>query len=246
MKLLGRLVRTLLGGPFLFLYMCAMASLIILSGESQFSEACLVHWTRMVLRVVGIRVLFRPAKLDPNRSYVFVCNHTSHTDAPTIIATVGRPLRFIAKKELSYIPFFGQAASRMGNVFINRKNSRAAADAIERRLARGFTQGVGLFFFAEGTRATEDELLPFKKGAAIAALETQLDVVPMAIAGARAVLPPKGFALFNPGPVVLVMGEPIPVSQFTYETREAFTQAQRAAVEKQLAEAKALLASAKA
>jgi len=242
MATLGRLLRTVLGMPFLFLHMCAMATLIILGGESQFSEACLKHWCRVVLRVQGACVIFRGANLDPKKSYVFVCNHTSHVDAPAIIATIGRPLRFIAKKELSYIPFFGQAARRMGHVFIDRKHPRAAAQAIERRLRRGFTEGVGLFFFAEGTRAVGEELLPFKKGAAVSALDLQLDVVPLAIAGARAVLPPKGLGLFKPGKVALVMGEPIHVSGYSYATREAFTQAQRAAVEKALAEANKLIA----
>ncbi len=241
MNLLSRFLRTAIGAPLIFLDMCAMATLIILGGEGALSEWALRAWCKFFLWMAGARVRVIGEKLDPARSYVFVSNHTSHLDAPALIAHLGRPLRFIAKKELSYIPFFGTAASRMGHVFIDRKNSRAAANAIARRLQRGFTEGVGLLFFAEGTRATSDSLLPFKKGAAVAALETGLDVVPIAVAGARSVLPPKGLALFTPGPIVLAVGKPIAIANFNYEKREALTAAQFEAVGKLLDQARAEL-----
>jgi 1-acyl-sn-glycerol-3-phosphate acyltransferase len=241
-SLLGRIVRTILGAPFLFLYMCVMASGIILGGESNFSEICLTHWCRVVLFVAGAKVTVRRnSTLDPKKSYVFICNHTSHMDAPAIIANIGRPLRLIAKRSLSYIPFFGTAAKRMGHVFIDRKDRRAATMAIQRRLEHGLTDGVGLFFFAEGTRNGEDALLPFKKGASIAAIETGLDVVPIAIAGAREVLPPNQFSLFTPGPITLVVGEPIPVASYTLDTRDELTALQQAAVQKLVDEARSML-----
>ena len=80
------------------------------------------------------------------------------------------PLRFIAKQELARIPIFGWAARRMGHVFIDRRDSHGAAKAIADRIARGLS-GVGLFFFAEGTRSTTEQLLPFKKGFAHFAID---------------------------------------------------------------------------
>ncbi|MCA1826332.1 MAG: 1-acyl-sn-glycerol-3-phosphate acyltransferase [Myxococcales bacterium] len=138
------------------------------------------------------------------------------------------------------IPIFGWAARRMGHVFIDRKDSSRATKAIRGRIERGLT-GASLFFFAEGTRSKVDELLPFKKGAAIAALDTQLDCVPIAVAGARDVLKPKGVSLFQPGPVAVVFGAPIPIAGHSLEGRDALVAAQRAAVEKALAQARALV-----
>jgi 1-acyl-sn-glycerol-3-phosphate acyltransferase len=104
---------------------------------------------------------------------------------------------------------------------------------------------MSLFFFAEGTRSTTDDLLPFKKGAAIAALETGLDCVPIAVAGARDVLKPKGLSVFRPGPVAVVFGAPIPMAGHSIDQRDALVAEQRAAVERVLAEARALVAAAR-
>jgi 1-acyl-sn-glycerol-3-phosphate acyltransferase len=210
-------------------------------GESEASERVLRGWARRFLRVTGARVTSaRRAELDRGRSYVFVSNHTSNLDVAAILSVVDHPLRFIAKRELERIPVFGWAAKRMGHVFINRRDSGGAAKAIEERIGRGL-RGASLFFFAEGTRAVADELLPFKKGAAVAAIETRLDSVPIAVAGARAVLKPKGFALFQPGPVAVVLAEPIPAAGHSLERRDDLVAEQRAAVGRALDEARGLL-----
>jgi 1-acyl-sn-glycerol-3-phosphate acyltransferase len=242
-----RFLRTALGIPFIFFSMALCACLIWMFGERPQSEAVLRFWCKLVLVVAGARVIARrSAELDPKKSYVFVCNHTSNMDVPAVLATTPTPLRFIAKRELSKVPFFGAAARRMGHVFIDRKDAHGAAKAIRARISRGFDTGVALFFFVEGTRATTEELLPFKKGAAIAALDTQLDVVPIAVAGARKVLLPKGLSLFRPGVIAVVFGAPIPIERFNYDTRDELVAAQRVGVEAALREAKALLAPADA
>ena len=243
--IVARILRTLFGAPVILAMMAVCATLIWLGGEREFSERVLRFWCRIVLAVAGARVLTRRlAPLDPLRSYVFVSNHTSNLDVPAILAVTPTPLRFIAKRELQFVPFFGPAARRMGHVFIDRKDTHRAAKAIRARIGRGLDRGVALFFFAEGTRSTTDELLPFKKGAAVAALDTQLDVVPIAVAGAARVMLPKGFSWFRPGPIAVVFGAPIPIAGFSYDTRDALVAAQRAAVEATLRDAKALLATA--
>jgi 1-acyl-sn-glycerol-3-phosphate acyltransferase len=178
--------------------------------------------------------------LDPAHSYVFVSNHTSHMDVPAILSVAPSPIRFIAKQQLRKIPLFGWAAERMGHVFIDRRDSRGAAKAIEQRLQRGLA-GVGLLFFAEGTRATTDDLLPFKKGAAIAAIQMGLDCVPIGVAGAREVLAPKGFSLFRPGTIAVVFGAPIATAGWSLERRDDLVEVQRAAVESCVREARELL-----
>ncbi len=239
-----RFLRTVIGWPLIIFATLLGAFLIGLGGESEFSEKVLRTWARFFLFVCGARVIVqRDAELPPGKSYVFVSNHTSNLDAPAILSVADHPLRFIAKKELQRIPIFGWAARRMGHVFIDRKDSHAAAKAIRRRIEQGFG-GAGLFFFAEGTRSTTDEMLPFKKGAAVAALETGLDSVPIAVAGARDVLKPKGLSLFAPGPVAVVFGAPVPVEGHSLDRRDELVADQRAAVERALAEARSLVSAA--
>lgn len=237
-------LRTVLGWGVILVATMVHAFLIVLGGESDFSEKVLRSWARIFLSVAGGRLEVKhEAPLDPHKSYVFVSNHTSNLDAPAILAAMDRPLRFIAKQELSRIPVFGWAAKRMGHVFIDRKDTRSATLAIRRRIDKGLT-GVALFFFAEGTRSTTDGLLPFKKGAAIAALETGLDCVPIAVAGARDVLKPKGLSVFRPGPVAVVFGAPIPVAGHVLERRDELVAVQREAVGRALEEARALVSAA--
>jgi 1-acyl-sn-glycerol-3-phosphate acyltransferase len=133
----------------------------------------------------------------------------------------------------------------MGHVFIDRKDRGGATKAIKERIGRGLS-GASLFFFAEGTRSVTDQMLPFKKGAAVAAIETQLECVPIGVAGTGAVLKPKGVSLFRPGPVAVVLGEPIPSAGHSLDERDELVAEQRAAVERALAEARSLLATARA
>lgn len=239
-------LRTLFGWPAIVLSTMMHALLIGLAGESDRAERVLQDWARWFIWITGARVVARhQAQLDPQKSYVFVSNHTSNLDAPVIVHTAGRPLRFIAKRELTFIPLFGWAARRMGHVFIDRRDRQGATKAIRDRIAEGL-RGAALFFFAEGTRSTRDELLPFKKGAAVAALETGLEWVPVAVAGARDVLKPKGLSLFQPGPVAVVFGAPRTVAGHSLAERDVMVAEQRAAVQQALDDARALVARERA
>ena len=241
--MIGRALRTFLGVPIIALAVIPFGLLIGLAGESERSERILRGWCRLVLFCAGARVIARIHPLDRSRTYVFVSNHTSNIDVPAIVSVSPEPLRFIAKPELGRLPLFGWAARRMGHVFIDRRDSHGAAKAIRERIARGL-RGVGLFFFAEGTRSTTDEMLPFKKGAAVAALGSGLDCVPIGVAGAREVLAPKGFSLFRPGRIAVVFGAPIPIAGHTIEERGRLVAEQRTAVEACVREARELLANA--
>jgi 1-acyl-sn-glycerol-3-phosphate acyltransferase len=236
-----RFLRTIFGWAWIVADTMVSALIIGIHGEGEASERALRGWAHRFLLVTGARVVVqRDAELDPDRSYVFVSNHTSNLDVPAIVSVVDHPLRFIAKQELARLPVFGWAARRMGHVFIDRKDRGGASRAIRGRIERGL-RGASLFFFAEGTRAVRDELLPFKKGAAVAALEMGLDCVPIAVAGARAVLKPKGFSLFRPGRIAVVFGAPIPTATHALERRDRLVVAQRDAVQVALEEARALL-----
>ncbi len=56
---------------------------------------------------------------------------------------------------------------------------------------------VSVVFFAEGTRSDDGVLRPFKKGAAVIAIEAQVPLVPAAVAGTHEILP-KGTLAHSP------------------------------------------------
>jgi len=234
-----RFLRTVLGWAWIFADTMVSATAIGISGETGFSEAPVLRaWARRFLRVAGARVIVRrEAELEPDRSYIFVSNHTSNLDVAAILSVNDHPMRFIAKKELKWIPLFGWAARRMGHVFIDRKD----------RAARPRPSGSGI---GRGLRARRCSSSPkgrdrwptsccrSRKVQRSAALETHLDCVPIAVAGARAVLKPKGLSLFQPGTVAVVFGEPIPSSSHALDRRDELVAEQRTAVENALRRAR--------
>ena len=97
-----------------------------------------------------------------------------------------------------------------------------------------------IVFFAEGTRSEDGVLRPFKKGAAIFAIDAQVPLVPAAIAGTHEILP-KGTLAVRPRPAALVVGDPIDTTGKNHDDREALTEQAHAAVEKLLLQAQRML-----
>jgi 1-acyl-sn-glycerol-3-phosphate acyltransferase len=170
-------------------------------------------WAAGLLRASGVRLeVHRPAALDPRASYVYLANHQSLFDIPALLLAVPGRFRMVAKQSLFRIPIFGWALSAAGFVSVDRGDRAAARQsfaAAERRLRAGGS----ILLFPEGTRATEDVLLPFKRGGFLLALRTGLPIVPVGIRGTRAVQP-RGKRSISPGTVEVRFGEPIAAADF--------------------------------
>jgi 1-acyl-sn-glycerol-3-phosphate acyltransferase len=114
---------------------------------------------------------------------IFACNHTSILDAFTTIwltppGTVG-----VAKKEVLFYPFYGQAWWLAGHVFLDRGRTERAKASLRRAATFIRDHGLSLCMLPEGTRSEDGRLLPFKKGIVHLALETKLPIVPMVTLG---------------------------------------------------------------
>lgn len=65
-------------------------------------------WAWFVLTGMGFRVKkYVQQPIDPQRSYMFIANHTSMTDIMLMLVLVKNPFVFVGKKELANIPVFG-------------------------------------------------------------------------------------------------------------------------------------------
>ncbi len=122
-------------------------------------------WASMILKIAGVRVQVRGLdRLDPARPYIFIANHQSNVDIPALIKSLpGFQLRWIAKKQLAYIPFFGWALWASRHILVDRSN-RAGAMASLRQSKERLAAGISVVIFPEGTRGADAELLPFKRG----------------------------------------------------------------------------------
>jgi 1-acyl-sn-glycerol-3-phosphate acyltransferase len=140
----------------------------------------------------------------------FVSNHSGMYDIVLLLSYAGRPFGFIAKKELSFIPFLNIWIPLLGGLFIDRKNPRKAFDTIARGVRR-IQSGGSMLIFPEGTRSQGRGLLPFRAGAFKLALKSGMPIVPVAIAGSYELYEKTGLVIRRP--VTISFGKPIYAEQ---------------------------------
>lgn len=165
------------------------------------------------LKACGAKVIVLGRdKLEQDRSYLFVSNHRSYLDTAALFRYSGKRIGLVAKKELLKAPILGQGMSFVNIIAIDRSNPEKAVDSMNKArkvMEDGFSFGV----FAEGTRATPGELLPFKKGAFHLALQTGAPIVPVAIRNTDWMMG-KRTGVAYPGTIEMVLLEPIETAEF--------------------------------
>jgi 1-acyl-sn-glycerol-3-phosphate acyltransferase len=171
-------------------------------------------WTWAILKIGGIRLNVRGLEaLDPGRNYIFIANHQSFIDMPALNqALIHFQLRWVAKKELLWIPFFGWALWISRNIIVDRSNFSKAKTSLKK--ARETVEaGLSVVIFPEGTRGTGGQILPFKRGGFVLALKTRTPIVPVTINGSDAVLS-RGDWRIKKGEIEIVVNKPIPVEKY--------------------------------
>jgi len=193
-------------------------------------DRIMIGWSRILLRANAVRVTAEGLEhLDPDRSYVFIANHTSIVDIWALLVAIPNSFRYVAKRELSRVPVFGRAMSSAGNIFIDRGNLAASFSSYDAAAAM-LNSGRSAMVFAEGTRSLDGRLLPFKKGPFVLAIQAGVPLVPLCICGAFE-RTPKGVLSVRPGAVVVRIGAPIETAGLTYEDRDDLSRTARKSVE---------------
>lgn len=178
-------------------------------------------WAKSILWAAGTKVDVNGLEnIDFKKSYVFAGNHQSHIDVVAVFSILPLTVRYIAKKELFRIPFFGWAMAASGTIKVDRSNREKALKSIE-RAGELIKKGVSVILFPEGTRSSDGEIHAFKKGAFVLATKSGVPVVPISISGTRRILEKHSLSL-NPGTVKIVISEPIDSSNYKLEEREKF------------------------
>ena len=167
-------------------------------------------WAKLVAGLTPMPVTVEGAEnADPGRSYVVVANHVSQFDILCMYGWLDLDLKWVIKMELRKLPGVGIGCEKAGHIFVDRKNPAQARKAVSSAYG-GLHGGVGILFFAEGTRSLDGRLLPFKKGAFRISISEQLPVLPITLLGTGDVLPSKTMRLF-PGRARIVIHPAIEV-----------------------------------
>ncbi len=170
--------------------------------------------------------------IEPGKTYIVMCNHTSYFDIPiSIVALSGWSLRMLAKKELFDVPVFGKGMFLADFPMIDRKNRRESLKNLE-RAQQLMREGIVMWVAPEGTRSTTGELGEFKRGGFLMAIQSKAMIIPMGIQGAQKVWPPHAFKLNLGEKVDVFIGEPIDASEYTLKQKDVLLERVRNAIAK--------------
>jgi 1-acyl-sn-glycerol-3-phosphate acyltransferase len=189
---------------------------------------------KLALALAGIRYRVSGRENVPDTAVVFCSNHESNVDPPVLFEALHRRLHVLYKAELHKFPIMGTVFDVGGFVPIERGDRESAMRSIAMG-AESLKAGNSFLIFPEGTRSRTGQLLPFKKGGLIMAIEAQVPVVPVAISGGRAAMR-KGSPIVLPVKVTVRVGKPIPTKGLSMDDRDALITQVRGEVQKLLEE----------
>ena len=144
------------------------------------SRWCAQIYAFFGLPTIGIKVEATGLENYPtDRAFIVVANHQSNWDLFIVGSIVPKRMVSLGKKSLKWMPFFGQVYWLGGNILVDRGNRKKAMEAMEVTKKALTTKDTSIWFFAEGTRNHGKNMLPFKKGAFVTAVNAGVPIIPV-------------------------------------------------------------------
>lgn len=153
----------------------------------------------------------RPPDID-RKAYVVIANHESQAD-PFLLSFLSWDMRWVIKQSLLDQPLTGWAMRLGGDIPLRR----GEGDSVRACLAeceRALRAGISVMMFPEGTRSSDETLLPFKDGAFHLAISAGVPILPIALAGTHA-MRPKHSRWFGKARAIAQVLPPIPTTGLT-------------------------------
>ncbi|MFC1853686.1 lysophospholipid acyltransferase family protein [candidate division CSSED10-310 bacterium] len=209
-----------------------VVSILGSTGNAAFTISKL--WAWVMLKVTAVRPVIRgQEKIKRGQSYVIIANHQSLFDILALVMTLGIQFRWIIKRELLNIPLFGHALFASRNIFIDRSNREKAIASMQKGV-RHLPPGASIMCFAEGTRSSDGVVQDFKKGGFALAIEQKFPILPVTVNGGNSILP-KGQSVFQPGPMEVIVSDPLDTTSYDLETIDELMAETRAIIISNLA-----------
>ncbi|HET7794996.1 MAG TPA: lysophospholipid acyltransferase family protein [Rhizobacter sp.] len=168
-------------------------------------------WLRVAMwgcRVIcGVQPRVQGMENLPDDAVILLPKHQSTWETFFFPTLMPRPLAYVFKRELLFIPFFGWAMARMDMIHIDRSKRTEAWNKVAEQGRRLMNAGHWVIMFPEGTRAARGQKGTYKVGGTRLACTLERPVVPIAMSSAKC-WPRKSF-LVRPGVVDVSIGKPI-------------------------------------
>ena len=213
-------IRTIVFVPLFVLYSMFLAAIVVVVGlfdpAADIHDRIVNHWARVFLTIPPVSIRVEGVEnIDPSRRYVVASNHLSQFDIPLLFHVLPLHGRFLSKKEVFRIPVVGRAMRTIGIIEIDREaGGGSSRRAITAGVKVAAERGYSLLVFPEGTRSRDGNLLPFKKGAARIAIDTQLPLLPVILEGSDRIMRADS-KWIHPGHVHVRVLEPIETEGLT-------------------------------
>ncbi|PRP78444.1 chloride channel protein [Planoprotostelium fungivorum] len=143
-------------------------------------------WSAWFNPLWDFKVSGKIPQIWPERT-VCVANHLSLAD-PSLLSHLPWEMKYMSKASVRLIPVVGWSMYIAGDCFVRRGNKESARAAIK-KMADWLSIGANVMIFPEGTRTRDGSLGEFKDGAFRLALDSQCDILPIAIYGTDTALP---------------------------------------------------------
>lgn len=164
-----------------------------------------VIWCAKV--ICGIRYQVQGYENLPDGPAILLSKHQSAWETIFMLPNMTRPLVYVFKKEILYIPFFGWGMALLRMIPIDRSKGRNAFAQVVRIGKKRLADGQWIIMFPEGTRIPVGQKGQYKSGGARLAVETHTAVVPIAHNAGECW--PRGSFIKRPGLVTVSIGKPI-------------------------------------
>lgn len=164
-----------------------------------------VIWAAKV--VCGIRYEVKGVENLPDSPAILLSKHQSAWETIFYLSYMPRPLVYVFKKEILYIPFFGWGMALLRMIPIDRNKGKDAFAHIAAHARRRLADGQWIIMFPEGTRIPVGQRGKYKGGGARLAVDTNTPVIPIAMNAGE--FWPKNSFVKKPGTVTVSIGKPI-------------------------------------
>ncbi len=191
---------------------------------------------RLSFALCGIRVKVVGAEhIQTGRAAVYAANHASNLEPPAVFFALRSLFPHIAvvyKAELRKLPILVWAFDAAGFVPLERANRGQSLPAVD-AASKALMAGRSFVVFPEGTRSRTGELLPFKKGGFIMAIQAQVPIVPVAVSGASVAMR-RGSMVIRPATLQVEFAPPVQTAGLGFADRAAVVADVREAIARRL------------
>lgn len=183
-------------------------------------EKIATPWSKAIVNLSRCKMnAINLENLVTSKPVIIVSNHQSLCDLFIYYSILPIQFRWLAKSSVFKIPLIGTAMKSCGYVPVASNHTVSNSKEILNTSKKLINNGCSIIIYPEGTRSqlSNNQLLPFKKGACWLAKKTKTIIQPITINGSNKIMPKQKSKLIQrvyPGNIKVTIHPPIYPNEF--------------------------------